>query len=117
SIESVVNAENLDGVVAIGGCDKNMPGCMIGIARLNLPAVFVYGGTILPGKIDGKDLDAVSAFEGVGQYNNGEIDKATLHKVEYAACLGASACGELFIFSTMSSAIAALRINLPGNAS
>ena len=66
SIESVVSAENLDGVVAIGGCDKNMPGCMIGIARLNLPAVFVYGGTILPGKLNGKDLDAVSAFEGVG---------------------------------------------------
>ena len=96
SIESVVSAENLDGVVAIGGCDKNMPGCMIGIARLNLPAVFVYGGTVLPGKLDGKDLDAVSAFEGVGQYNNGEIDKAALHKVECNACPGAGACGGMF---------------------
>ena len=117
SIESVVNAENLDGVVAIGGCDKNMPGCMIGIARLNLPAVFVYGGTILPGKLDGKDLDAVSAFEGVGQYNNGEIDKAALHKVECAACPGAGACGGMFTANTMSSAIEAMGMSLPGSAS
>ncbi len=117
SIETVVNAENLDGVVAIGGCDKNMPGCMIGIARLNLPAVFVYGGTILPGKLDGKDLDAVSAFEGVGQYNNGEIDKAALHKVECAACPGAGACGGMFTANTMSSAIEAMGMSLPGSAS
>ncbi|GEQ03712.1 dihydroxy-acid dehydratase [Staphylococcus ureilyticus] len=117
SIESVVNAENLDGVVAIGGCDKNMPGCMIGIARLNLPAVFVYGGTILPEKLDGKDLDAVSAFEGVGQYNNGEIDKAALHKVECAACPGAGACGGMFTANTMSSAIEAMGMSLPGSAS
>ncbi|MGX0003250.1 dihydroxy-acid dehydratase [Staphylococcus cohnii] len=117
SIESVVSAENLDGVVAIGGCDKNMPGCMIGIARLNLPAVFVYGGTILPGKLNGKDLDAVSAFEGVGQYNNGEIDKAALHKVECAACPGARACGGMFTANTMSSAIEAMGMSLPGSAS
>ncbi|WP_436862191.1 dihydroxy-acid dehydratase [Staphylococcus caeli] len=117
SIESVVSAENLDALVAIGGCDKNMPGCMIGIARLNLPAVFVYGGTILPGKLDGKDLDAVSAFEGVGQYNNGEIDKAALHKVECAACPGAGACGGMFTANTMSSAIEAMGMSLPGSAS
>ncbi|MGX0332474.1 dihydroxy-acid dehydratase [Staphylococcus cohnii] len=117
SIESVVSAENLDGVVAIGGCDKNMPGCMIGIARLNLPAVFVYGGTILPGKLNGKDLDAVSAFEGVGQYNNGEIDKAALHKVECAACPGAGACGGMFTANTMSSAIEAMGMSLPESAS
>lgn len=117
SIESVVSAENLDGVVAIGGCDKNMPGCMIGIARLNLPAVFVYGGTVLPGKLDGKDLDAVSAFEGVGQYNNGEIDKAALHKVECNACPGAGACGGMFTANTMSSAIEAMGMSLPGSAS
>ena len=109
--------ENLDGVVAIGGCDKNMPGCMIGIARLNLPAVFVYGGTILPGKLDGKDLDAVSAFEGVGQYNNGEIDKEALHKVECAACPGAGSCGGMFTANTMSSAIEAMGMSLPGSAS
>lgn len=117
SIESVVSAENLDGVVAIGGCDKNMPGCMIGIARLNLPAVFVYGGTILPGKLNGKDLDAVSAFEGVGQYNNGEIDKEALHKVECSACPGAGACGGMFTANTMSSAIEAMGMSLPGSAS
>ncbi|MDG0842238.1 dihydroxy-acid dehydratase [Staphylococcus equorum] len=117
SIESVVSAENLDGVVAIGGCDKNMPGCMIGIARLNLPAVFVFGGTIMPGKLDGKDLDAVSAFEGVGQYNNGEIEKEALHKVECAACPGAGACGGMFTANTMSSAIEAMGMSLPGSAS
>ncbi|MDW5470059.1 dihydroxy-acid dehydratase [Staphylococcus equorum] len=117
SIETVVSAENLDGVVAIGGCDKNMPGCMIGIARLNLPAVFVFGGTIMPGKLDGKDLDAVSAFEGVGQYNNGEIEKEALHKVECAACPGAGACGGMFTANTMSSAIEAMGMSLPGSAS
>lgn len=117
SIETVVSAENLDGVVAIGGCDKNMPGCMIGIARLNLPAVFVYGGTVLPGKLDGKDLDAVSAFEGVGQYNNGEIDKEALHKVECNACPGAGSCGGMFTANTMSSAIEAMGMSLPGSAS
>ncbi|PTJ74320.1 dihydroxy-acid dehydratase [Staphylococcus kloosii] len=117
SIESVVSAENLDGVVAIGGCDKNMPGCMIGIARLNLPAVFVYGGTVLPGKLDGKDLDAVSAFEGVGQYNNGEIDDKQLHKVECNACPGAGSCGGMFTANTMSSAIEAMGMSLPGSAS
>lgn len=117
SIETVVSAENLDGLVAIGGCDKNMPGCMIGIARLNLPAVFVFGGTIMPGKLDGKDLDAVSAFEGVGQYNNGEIEKEALHKVECAACPGAGACGGMFTANTMSSAIEAMGMSLPGSAS
>ncbi len=78
SIETVVGAERLDGLVAIGGCDKNMPGCMIGIGRLNIPAVFVYGGTIQPGKLDGQDIDIVSAFEAVGQFNKGEIDEKTL---------------------------------------
>lgn len=117
SIETVISAENLDALVAIGGCDKNMPGCMIGIARLNLPAVFVYGGTTLPGKLDGKDVDAVSAFEGVGQYNNGEIDEAALHKVECAACPGAGSCGGMFTANTMASAIEAMGMSLPGSAS
>ncbi|WP_436851454.1 dihydroxy-acid dehydratase [Staphylococcus gallinarum] len=117
SIETVISAENLDALVAIGGCDKNMPGCMIGIARLNLPAVFVYGGTTLPGKLDGKDVDAVSAFEGVGQYNNGEIDDAALHKVECAACPGAGSCGGMFTANTMASAIEAMGMSLPGSAS
>ncbi|MEB6278279.1 dihydroxy-acid dehydratase [Staphylococcus gallinarum] len=117
SIETVISAENLDALVAIGGCDKNMPGCMIGIARLNLPSVFVYGGTTLPGKLDGKDVDAVSAFEGVGQYNNGEIDDAALHKVECAACPGAGSCGGMFTANTMASAIEAMGMSLPGSAS
>lgn len=117
SIETVISAENLDALVAIGGCDKNMPGCMIGIARLNLPAVFVYGGTTLPGKLDGKDVDAVSAFEGVGQYNNGEIDDTALHKVECAACPGAGSCGGMFTANTMASAIEAMGMSLPGSAS
>lgn len=117
SIETVISAENLDALVAIGGCDKNMPGCMIGIARLNLPGVFVYGGTTLPGKLDGKDVDAVSAFEGVGQYNNGEIDDAALHKVECAACPGAGSCGGMFTANTMASAIEAMGMSLPGSAS
>ncbi|MCG7337986.1 dihydroxy-acid dehydratase [Staphylococcus sp. ACRSN] len=117
SIETVMSAENLDALVAIGGCDKNMPGCMIGIARLNLPAVFVYGGTTLPGKLDGKDVDAVSAFEGVGQYNNGEIDDTALHKVECAACPGAGSCGGMFTANTMASAIEAMGMSLPGSSS
>ena len=78
SIETVVGAERLDGLVAIGGCDKNMPGCMIAIGRLNVPSVFVYGGTIAPGKLNGEDIDIVSAFEAVGQFNKGEIDEEQL---------------------------------------
>ncbi|WP_101842518.1 dihydroxy-acid dehydratase [Halobacillus sp. Marseille-P3879] len=117
SIESVVGAENLDAVVAIGGCDKNIPGCMMGIARLNLPSVFVYGGTILPGKLHGKNLDAVSAFEGVGQYNNGEIDKDELHQIECAACPGAGSCGGMFTANTMASAVEAMGMSLPGSSS
>lgn len=117
SIESVVGAENLDAFVAIGGCDKNIPGCMMGIARLNLPAVFVYGGTILPGNLKGKSLDAVSAFEGVGQYNNGEINKEELHQIECAACPGAGSCGGMFTANTMASAVEAMGMSLPGSSS
>jgi len=76
SIETVVGGENFDGVVAFGGCDKNIPGCLIGIANARVPAAFVYGGTIQPGPLDGKDIDIVSVFEGVGQYNSGIIDAA-----------------------------------------
>src|SRR5699024_8858213 len=112
SIESVVGAENLDAFVAIGGCDKNIPGCMMGIVRLNLPAVFVYGGTILPGNLKGKSLDAVSAFEGVGQYNNGEINKEELHQIECAACPGAGSCGGMFTANTMASAVEAMGMSL-----
>jgi dihydroxy-acid dehydratase len=117
SIETVVGAQNYDGVVAIGGCDKNMPGCMIAIGRLNLPAVFVYGGTIRPGNVDGKDIDIVSAFEAVGKYNNGDIDRDQLHKIECNACPGAGSCGGMYTANTMASAIEAMGMSLPGSSS
>lgn len=117
SIETVIGAQNYDGVVAIGGCDKNMPGCMIAIGRLNLPAVFVYGGTIRPGSVDGKDIDIVSAFEAVGKYNNGDIDRDELHKIECHACPGAGSCGGMYTANTMASAIEAMGMSLPGSSS
>lgn len=117
SIEAVVQAERLDGVVAIGGCDKNMPGCMIAIGRMNLPAVFVYGGTIQPGSYQGKDIDIVSAFEAVGKYNKGEIDAVELHDIECNACPGAGSCGGMYTANTMASAIEAMGMALPFNAS
>src|SRR5690625_1753880 len=93
AIETVIGGENLDGFVAIGGCDKNVPGCMIGIANADVPAVFVYGGTIAPGKLDGKSIDLVSVFEGVGQHNNELIDDEELTRIECNACPGPGACG------------------------
>jgi dihydroxy-acid dehydratase len=117
SIETVVGAERLDGVVAIGGCDKNMPGCMIAIGRMNLPAVFVYGGTIQPGKFGGQDLDIVSAFEAVGQYNQGSMDREGLHNIECHACPGAGSCGGMYTANTMASAIEAMGMSLPSSSS
>lgn len=117
SIETVVGAERLDAYVAIGGCDKNMPGCMIAIGRTEVPAVFVYGGTIRPGKLDGKDVDIVSAFEGVGQYNKGRIDREALHQIECHACPGAGSCGGMYTANTMASAIEAMGMSLPGSSS
>lgn len=117
SIETVVGAENLDGFVAIGGCDKNLPGCMIAIARMNLPSVFVYGGTIRPGRLHGKDIDIVSAFEGVGQYSNDVISGEELHQIECHACPGAGSCGGMYTANTMSSAIEAMGMSLPGSSS
>ncbi|MDQ0255821.1 dihydroxy-acid dehydratase [Evansella vedderi] len=118
SIETVVGAERLDGVVAIGGCDKNMPGCMIAIGRLNLPAVFVYGGTIAPGKSrEGKDIDIVSVFEAVGQFNAGKVDHDGLKDIECNACPGAGSCGGMYTANTMASAIEAMGMSLPGSAS
>ncbi len=116
SIETVVGAESLDAVVTIGGCDKNMPGCMIAIANSEVPAVFVYGGTIRPGKLDGEDIDLVSVFEGVGHYNKGDIDAEQLYRVECAACPGAGSCGGMYTANTMASAIEAMGMSLPGNA-
>lgn len=117
SIETVVGAERLDGVVAVGGCDKNMPGCMIAIGRLNVPSIFVYGGTIAPGSLDGKDIDIVSAFEAVGEYNKGDIDKKGLKMVECHACPGPGSCGGMYTANTMASAIEALGMSLPGSSS
>jgi len=117
SIETVVGAENLDGVVAIGGCDKNIPGCMIAIANAEVPAVFVYGGTIAPGSLHGKDIDLVSVFEGVGQHNNGDISDNELRSIECHACPGAGSCGGMYTANTMASAVEALGMSLPGSSS
>ena len=113
SIETVCQAQQMDGLVAIGGCDKNMPGAMIAIARLDIPSIFVYGGTIKAGHLDGKDLTVVSAFEAVGEYIAGKIDDKQLNAVEKAACPGAGSCGGMYTANTMSSAIEALGMSLP----
>jgi len=113
SIETVCNGQSLDGVLALGGCDKNMPGAMIAIARLNIPAIFVYGGTIKPGHYKGRDLTIVSAFEAVGQYIAHSIDKTELLEIERRACPGAGSCGGMYTANTMSSIIEAMGMSLP----
>ncbi|SFP53698.1 dihydroxyacid dehydratase [Nitrosomonas cryotolerans] len=113
SIETAVQAESMDGVIAIGGCDKNMPGAMIAIARINVPAIFVYGGTIKPGHYKGQDLTIVSAFEAVGQHSAHKIDDEELLQVERHACPGAGSCGGMFTANTMSSAFEAMGMSLP----
>ncbi|MBK1856977.1 dihydroxy-acid dehydratase [Cerasicoccus arenae] len=120
SIETAVAAEGFDGLVAIGGCDKNMPGCMIAIARLNRPSVFVYGGTILPGFLpqdkEEKDaLDIVSVFEAVGRHARGELDDEGLKCVEKSAIPGAGSCGGMYTANTMASAIEAMGMSLPNS--
>ena len=113
SIETACNAQSMDGVLAIGGCDKNMPGAMIAMARMNIPSVFVYGGTIKPGRLNGKDLTVVSAFEAVGQLTSGKISKETLMAVEKNCIPGAGSCGGMFTANTMSAAIEAMGLSLP----
>lgn len=115
SIETVCRGQSLDGLLAVGGCDKNMPGAMIAIARLDIPSVFVYGGTIKPGKLDGRDLTIVSVFEAVGEYAAGRIPLETFRAVERNACPGAGSCGGMFTANTMSSAIEALGLSLPNS--
>ena len=115
SIETVVGCEQMDGLVAIGGCDKNMPGCMMAIARLDRPAVFVYGGTILPGCHKHKDVDIVSVFEAVGQHARGDIDDRELKQIESCAIPGPGACGGMYTANTMASAIEALGMSLPNS--
>jgi dihydroxy-acid dehydratase len=113
SIETVCNAQSMDGLLAVGGCDKNMPGAMIAIARMNIPAIFVYGGTIKPGHYNGRDLTVVSAFEAVGQFSAGKISVTELAEVERKACPGAGSCGGMFTANTMSSAFEAMGMSLP----
>jgi dihydroxy-acid dehydratase len=115
SIETVVGCQGFDGVLAIGGCDKNMPGCMIAISRLDRPAIFVYGGTILPGCHKEKKLDVVSVFEAVGARANNQIDDEELAAIEAKAIPGAGSCGGMYTANTMASAIEALGMSLPGS--
>jgi dihydroxy-acid dehydratase len=115
SIETACGAQSMDGVVAVGGCDKNMPGAMIAIARMNIPAIFVYGGTIKPGHYAGRDLTVVSAFEAVGQLSAGRIDQAELLEVERRACPGKGSCGGMYTANTMSSVFEAMGMSLPGS--
>ncbi len=114
SIETVCNAQSMDGVLAIGGCDKNMPGAMIAFARLDIPAIFVYGGTIKPGCHEGRDLNIVSVFEALGQYEAGKLPHAELDAIERKAIPGAGACGGMYTANTMSSAFEALGMSLQG---
>ncbi len=113
SIETVCSGQSMDGLLAIGGCDKNMPGAMIAMARLNIPAIFVYGGTIKPGHYKGRDLTIVSAFEAVGQYTAHKIDEQELLEIERHACPGAGSCGGMFTANTMSSIFEAMGMSLP----
>ena len=113
SIETVCSAARMDGVIVIGGCDKNMPGGMLAIARLNIPAIFVYGGTTKPGHLHGKNLTVVSAFEAVGEYSAGRIDDAELLEIERHSCPGVGSCGGMYTANTMSSAIEAMGMSLP----
>ena len=113
SIETVCRGASMDAVICIGGCDKNMPGAMIGMARLNIPGIFVYGGTIKPGHLDGKDLTVVSVFEAVGQFGAGTIDRKQLTEIEKNACPGFGSCGGMYTANTMSSAFEAMGMSLP----
>jgi dihydroxy-acid dehydratase len=112
SIETVAGCEGFDGIVAIGGCDKNMPGCIMGLARLNRPSIFIYGGTILPGNFEGKPVDIVSVFEAVGQHASQKISDKELMKLEACAIPGAGSCGGMYTANTMASAIEALGMSL-----
>ena len=113
AIETVCQGQSLDGLLATGGCDKNMPGAMIAIARMNIPAVFVYGGTIKPGHHQGRDLTIVSAFEAVGEYVAGKIDESGLLEIERRACPGAGSCGGMYTANTMASLFEAMGMSLP----
>ncbi|MCZ7591540.1 MAG: dihydroxy-acid dehydratase [Kiritimatiellae bacterium] len=115
SIETVMGCEGFDGLVAIGGCDKNMPGCLMAMARLNRPSVFVYGGTIMPGVHRGKKVDIVSVFEAVGAHARGDISDKELKEIEASAIPGPGSCGGMYTANTMASAIEALGMSLPNS--
>ena len=117
SIETVAGCEGFDGIIAIGGCDKNMPGCLIGLARLNRPSLFIYGGTIMPGVYKNKKIDIVSVFEAVGQYAKKEISEKELKSIEEKAIPGPGSCGGMYTANTMASAVEALGMSLPGSSS
>ncbi len=118
SLEIVAGGMNHDGLLAFGGCDKNMPGCVMAMARLNIPSIFVYGGSILPGTgADGSAIDIVSIFEAVGQFQAGKLDEKGVYQVECEACPGAGSCGGMYTANTMSSAIEAMGLSLPYSAS
>ena len=117
SIETVIFSERFDGLIAIAGCDKSLPGSMMAMARLNIPSVFVYAGSILPGSHNGKDIQIQDVFEAVGRHQKGDIDDDELYKIESRACPGPGACGGMFTANTMSSVGEALGLSLPGSAS
>ncbi len=116
SIELVSQAERFDALVALGGCDKNMPGCLMALARLNVPSIFVYGGTIMPGYCEGRDVDIVSVFESVGQIRSKIINRTLFKKIEKSAIPGCGSCGGMYTANTMASAIEALGMSLPNDA-
>lgn len=117
SIETVMAAHWYDAIVALPGCDKNMPGCIMAMGRLNRPGIMVYGGTIKPGDLDGKPLDIVSAFQSYGQFLAGEIDEATRERIVQHSCPGPGACGGMYTANTMASAIEAMGMSLPNSSS
>src|SRR5262245_36654472 len=117
SIETIMGGQWYDALIALPGCDKNMPGCLIAMGRLNRPALMVYGGTIKPGYLDGNKLDIVSAFQCYGEYLAGKINEQTRREIVRHACPGAGACGGMYTANTMASAIEALGMSLPYSAS
>jgi dihydroxy-acid dehydratase len=117
SVETVMHAERFDAMVTFAGCDKSLPGMVMAAARLDLPAVFLYGGTILPGKLDGRDIDIKDVFEAVGARAAGTITDEDLYAIETSACPGEGSCGGMYTANTMASAIEALGLSLPGSAS
>src|SRR5215207_689798 len=115
AIETSVNGQSMDGVLVVGGCDKNMPGGVMAMARMNVPAIYVYGGTIKPGKWKGKDLTIVSAFEAVGSFSAGKMSEEDFQGIEKNACPSVGACGGMYTANTMSSSFEALGVSLLGS--